>query len=104
MTGNAIEVSDANVPIAPSNLVVQANSESEILLNWVDNSTDETGFKIERAKRNGAFTETDTVPANTTFYIDSGLGKNTPYRYRVRAYNLSGDSEFSNTATATTLR
>jgi hypothetical protein len=44
-----------------------------------------------------------TMGANATNATISGLGKNKTYTYRVRAYNAAGDSEYSNTATATTL-
>ena len=38
----------AVVPLAPTNLVGNATSTTEINLSWTDNSTNETGFKIER--------------------------------------------------------
>ena len=40
---------------------------------------------------------------NTTIFTSGGLNASTKYYYRVRAYNSAGDSNYSNTANATTL-
>lgn len=88
---------------APSELTASAVSSSQINLSWKDNSDDETGFKIERKKGEGdTFSQIATVGANVTTYSDTGLSPSTTYYYRVRAYNASGDSSYSNTAQATT--
>jgi C1A family cysteine protease/predicted secreted protein len=91
-------------PAAPSNLTAQAVSISQINLTWVDNSNDETGFKIERCSSAGCsdFAQVATVGANVTSYSNTGLTAATSYNYRVRAYNDAGDSGYSNTASATT--
>ena len=73
-------------------------------MGWADNSTDETGFAIERCT--GATcspsTTVATVAANLTSYADSGLAASTTYGYRVRAVRNSDVSWWSNTASATT--
>jgi hypothetical protein len=38
----------AAVPLPPTNLVATASSLTDVELRWKDNSTNETGFKIER--------------------------------------------------------
>jgi hypothetical protein len=43
------------------------------------------------------------VGAGVTSYEDAGLTANTEYFYRVRAENTAGNSDYSNTASATTL-
>ncbi|MEN8126950.1 MAG: DNRLRE domain-containing protein [Planctomycetota bacterium] len=92
-----------NPPAAPSGLSATAISASQINLSWTDNATDETGFKIERSKRdNSSFEQVATVGANVTSYSDTGLKKNTTYYYRVRATNADGDSAHSNEASAKT--
>ena len=87
-------------PNAPSNLTANAVSASQINLNWSDNSSDETGFSIERCAGNGCtnFAQIATVGANTTSYADSGLTSKTWYRYRVLAFNGNGNSAYSNIA------
>jgi C1A family cysteine protease/predicted secreted protein len=91
-------------PAAPSGLTAQAVSTSQINLAWSDNSTDETGFKIERCTGAGCndFAQIATVGANVTGYANTGLVAATSYSYRVRATNGDGDSDYSNTVTATT--
>jgi parallel beta-helix repeat protein/predicted outer membrane repeat protein len=90
-------------PLPPSNLTALALSQTQIRLNWTDNSNNETGFKIERFTGAQPFVEIATVGANVTTYTNSGLTANTTYTYRVRAYNSAGNSDYSNTASATTL-
>jgi hypothetical protein len=90
------------VPAAPSALVASAASASAINLNWTDNSTDETGFEVERSTDGVNFTQVGTVGANVTSYAATGLAASTQYTFRVRATNAAGDSPSSNTASATT--
>ena len=83
-----------------------AVSRSQINLTWTDNATNETGFHIERCKGSTCtnFTRIATVGANVTTYSNTKLTANTTYRYRVQAYNASGNSGYSNIAKATTPR
>ncbi len=91
------------VPAAPSALTATAISRSRIDLAWTDNSSNETGFQIERSRAGGAFSLIATTAANATTYSDTtGLTPNKLFSYRVRAINAAGSSAFSNTASATT--
>ena len=92
-------------PAAPSGLSATAISQTHIDLAWHDNSSTETGFKIERALAgSGAWSQIATVGANVQSYANTtGLVSGTSYDYRVRAYNTQGNSAYSNVATATTL-
>ena len=93
------------MPLAPSNLAGTAQSSSQINLSWSDNSSDETGFKIERCQGSGcsSFVQITTVGANSTSYQNTSLSSSTSYSYRVRGYNGNGDSGYSNTASAATV-
>ena len=100
-----INTSGGQVPLAPVDLVCSyVTTNTQIKLDWVDNSTNETGFKIERRTDGGTFAPIATVTANVTTYTDSGLLPNTNYTYRVYSFNTSGFSTtYSNVFTLNTL-
>ena len=87
---------------APTSLAATVNSSSKITLNWRDNSSGETGFKVEMSTDGVHFTVIKTLGANATRYAKSGLSPDTTYHFRVRAYTASGFSGYSNTVSATT--
>ncbi len=91
------------IPNPPEYLIATARSETEIELNWMDNSAKETGFKIERKLGiEGSFSEIDSVSQNVTSYLDQALEDSTEYYYRIKSYNLAGESEYSNESSAIT--
>lgn len=94
----------APVPAAPSGLAATAVSSSQINLSWTDNSGNESGFRIERCKNPNCtnFTQIAQVGANLTAFADTTVNRNTAYNYRVRAFNASGNSAYTNTAGAKT--
>ncbi len=89
-------------PAAPSNLTADAISCNQIDLAWTDNSDNEASFKIERSTDGSIFFEIDSVGADSTTYNDTTAAENTLYWYRVKASNSAGDSDYTNTASATT--
>jgi hypothetical protein len=96
----SLTVASSSLPAAPSNLTATAGKKS-VTVNWVDNSNNETGFKIERSTDGVNFSQITTVGANVTSYKNVGLTSGTTYYYRVRATNAAGDSAYSNIASAT---
>jgi len=82
-----------NAPAAPTNLTATAQSATAVRLNWVDASSNEDGFIIERRTGNaGAYVERFRTAANATQYAEDVLLGDTDYMYRVRAFNGGGDS------------
>jgi oligosaccharide reducing-end xylanase len=92
----------STAPAAPSSLASSAASSSQINLTWLDNSSNETGFKIERKSGTAAFAQIATVGAGVISYSNTALTASTAYTYRVRATNSVGDSAYSNESSAIT--
>ena len=90
-------------PAAPGSLSASAISSSQISISWVDNSTNESDFRIERSSDGTTWVLLTTVAANTTSFANTGLAQSTNYYYRVCAENTYGNSNFTNTANAITL-
>jgi hypothetical protein len=80
-----------NVPAAPASLTLTDNV-SDVVLDWQDRSSNETGFRVYR---DGALLS--TRPAGTTAYADPTVVQGTSYTYYVTAFNANGESEHSNT-------
>lgn len=87
---------------APSGLVATVIDSQNIELTWVDNSNNETGFRIKRRVKLTGYITAGVVAANTTSFTSTNLNPNTLYIFQVYAYNADGDSIWSNTASATT--
>jgi hypothetical protein len=81
------------LPVIPTNFTVvngpNVKTTRSVILNWIDNSSNETGFTIQRAT-NSTFTQgltTLTVGTNITTYTVTGLTRNIQYWFRIRANN-----------------
>jgi hypothetical protein len=92
---------------APSNLtgsaVVKNRNSSTVTLNWTDNSTNETGFLIQRAY-DANFTSgvvNATVGGNITTFSQT-VARRTTFYYRVHAFNDTTQSGWSATLMITT--
>lgn len=91
------------VPVAPSALTAVPLTTQQINLAWRDNSTNESGFWVERRLEGVAsWQEVGRVGANVTSYQSTGLNPATSYLYRVTAWNGVGTSPPSNEAKAAT--
>ena len=90
----------------PSRLKAKATSSTQIILSWIDNSVNETGFKIERksgsCSSSNSWEQIAVKGANVTTYGSTGLTPGTICSYRVRAYKASGNFAYSNCASAKT--
>ncbi|MFC1572707.1 fibronectin type III domain-containing protein [Candidatus Eisenbacteria bacterium] len=86
---------------APSNLTAQVVGPQAIALAWEDESTGELGFEIHRKTgAGGTWAVADSVAADIVSWGDSDLIEGTTYFYRLRAWNTTGYSGFSNHANA----
>jgi fibronectin type 3 domain-containing protein len=86
------QTSTVTAPAAPSNLSA-IGAENKVNMSWTDNSSDETGFIIERKTgSDGTFAPIFTTAANVTTYVDTDVVAGTTYYYRVSATNSGGNS------------
>lgn len=90
-------------PRDPTSLIANAVSSRQINLFWSDNANNETGFKLERSiDGNTNFVEIAVLPSNTTSFSDRNLLSEKQYCYRIRAYNVAGNSNYSNESCTST--
>ena len=87
----------------PSDLTATAASSSSINLAWEDNSTDESGFIVQRRREgSGEWVQIASTAADTTTLSNDRLISKSTYLYRVQAFNDSESSAYSNEGEATT--
>ena len=76
---------------------------AQLTLSWIDNSSNEDGFSIQRRiGATGTYQALATVGPNVSSYTDLNLSNNTTYCYQVDAFNSAGTSSYSNENCATT--
>lgn len=113
-----VTVSDPSPPAAPTGALSTPISDTQIRVTWTDNSSNETGFVIEREAVGAdvatrilvpvtvasAFAQAGTTGPNITTFTDEGLQPGTEYRHRVLGCNANGCSApSSQTPPVTTL-
>lgn len=85
------------LPLAPHSLTATLkNDQNHVLLNWADAASNENGFEIFRSAGNEAFTLLSTVNANIKEFTDISEKPNSDLKYKIKAVNGAGSSEFSN--------
>jgi Fibronectin type III domain len=92
----------ATAPLAPSSLTSGTVTTTAVTLNWLDNSTNENGFRIYTVDAAGVRTLVTTVAANVKTATIAGLTAATSYTFQVDSFNIGGANS-SNTVLATTL-
>lgn len=94
--------SSAAPPAAPTGLVASGVTFEAVGVRWSDNSSDETGFRVERSGNGVEFAEIATLGAGATGFADDGVAASSRYYYRVRAYGSGGNSAYSNVLSVAT--
>ena len=80
---------------APTDLIAGSGGSGTVDLSWIDNSDNETGFRIQRKDSTNIFSDVGTVGAGITTFTDN-VGSIATYTYRVIAYNDTAVSNYSN--------
>lgn len=93
----------AVIPPAPTGLNATATSPVHVSLNWTLDSSEHSGFVLERSASASFATIEDTIPLppEARSYADPVAGADTLYYYRLSAYSPAGSSSWV-TTTATT--
>jgi uncharacterized protein (TIGR02145 family) len=92
------------IPLAPTELKGTIISKDQLDLTWKDNSTNETGYKVERKTESGNFTEIGSTATDVTTFSDKTVSLNTNYTYRVYSFNKVGKSiQYSNEVSIKTI-
>lgn len=90
---------DGTVPVSPSNLIGQSQSNGTVKLYWDDVSYNESNYLVYRSTAPaGPFVllNPSASNANDTSYIDNTVLSATTYYYKVKATNNVGSSDFTN--------
>jgi len=75
----------------------------QLNLTWLDSANNELGFSVERSTgTTGTPTEIATTGPGLTAYTDPTVADGTTYCYRVRAFNTTAYSDYSNLACGAT--
>ena len=83
-------------PTNPSTCTVTKNTaNTQIVVNWTDNSTSETGYQVWKASDGGLAAQFGSnLAANTVTVTDSTVSSGHTYGYSVRAYQVDGPSTY----------
>ncbi len=88
-TASCVKTSGPPAPANGLSIVIQGGTA---MLAWVDQSSNESGFKVQRKfSAQGDWQTLTTTSANSVTYTDSAVPSGT-YAYRVIATNTAGDS------------
>ncbi|HUJ10046.1 MAG TPA: S8 family serine peptidase [Verrucomicrobiae bacterium] len=95
-------------PHAPLRMSARANDTGGVDLSWIDSSSNEQGFLVERAVKNGKlvgeFEPITEVDRNMTTFTDTTAQYGRTYVYRVAAVNLAGTNYVHKAAKVTLLQ
>ena len=87
----------------PYNLRVTRIFNNRITLEWQDNASNESGFRILRSTAAGGTATEFPVGANSTSFTSTGLTASTIYYYRVQVLNGAISGDLSSQVNAITL-
>lgn len=97
---NELVVNTPAMPVAPATpaSIGASVNGGAVTVTWVDASTDESAFIVERSTSGGTFAVVATVGANISCYVDTAVAEGVVYGYRVSASNALGTSVPTSTA------
>ena len=84
---------------APDEFYITSTSPTAIIMEWTDNTANETEYAVERSTSSGTgFAQIGTTSAST--FTDATVVNGTRYYYRIRAINAVAQSDYAAEVTA----
>ncbi len=90
-----------NLSSPASCMAIKNNTNTQITINWLDRTSSEDGYYIEKNTDGAGFTNLITKAANSVTHVDSSVSSSHSYQYRVRSKTGSDYSDWCTTATLT---
>jgi titin len=81
-------------PAPPSGVTATALSPSSVRVDWTDNSSNESGFRVERSTNGTSWLFVANTAANVTTSTSLYLTPNTTYYFRARAQNSRNERDW----------
>lgn len=78
-------------PLPPTNLALSVDAH-EVKIGWRDNSLNEDGFTVWRSLGDDVYTTIASLPANSTYFVDTNISVGQNFMYRIHAHNINGSS------------
>lgn len=90
------------LPGEPQGVEVEVVSSSSARVSWVGvefnaHAPETLTFEVDRQLSGGPWVELIKVPVGDQTYLDYGLDEESSYRYRVKAFNVGGSSDWVET-------
>lgn len=83
-------------------MLIATNASAFWRIGWTDNSTNETGFRVERKVGTAAYAQIGQVGAGILTFDDTTSVAGTQYCYRVLSYNTYGTATGAETCAVAT--
>ena len=96
------DTGSGSVLTAPTGISTNVVDNQAVNITWLDNSSNETGFKVERSGTDNVWQTIATLAENSSSYKDTSVSVDNIYRYRVAIYDAQ-DTYYSEIASATLL-
>lgn len=77
----------ATTPSAATSATTTYNSDSSITVAWTDNSSYESGFRVQSSVNDGSYSTVSTTATSTLSYADTSTSADNKYIYRIFAKN-----------------
>lgn len=102
---NYINSIDAPIPFLACATFMKGKAvQDNIELSWYDYSEGEDGYVLEQRNTDGQFVEIAKLPANAVSYTATNLAPGTLYAFRLKSFNSTEESLYSDVLEVTTKR